>query len=68
MVAELSKLRVKDVMHRDVVAVNPDDTLHEAVRPDRRESGFRAAGRQRARRMCRYVIDERPHRTNTRLG
>ena len=31
MVAELSKLRVRDVMNRDVVAINPDDTLHEAL-------------------------------------
>lgn len=31
MVAELSKLRVKDVMSKHVVAVNPDDTLHEAL-------------------------------------
>lgn len=31
MVAELSKMRVKDVMSKDVVAVNPNDTLHEAL-------------------------------------
>ncbi len=31
MVAEISKLRVKDVMSKEVVAVNPNDTLHEAL-------------------------------------
>jgi CBS domain-containing protein len=31
MVAEINKLRVKDVMSKDVVAVNPNDTLHEAL-------------------------------------
>ncbi len=31
MVAEISKLRVKDVMSKDVVSVNPSDTLHEAL-------------------------------------
>ncbi len=31
MVKQLSQLRVKDVMSKDVVAINPDDTLHEAL-------------------------------------
>jgi CBS domain-containing protein len=31
MLAELSKVRVKEVMNKDVVAVSPDDTLHEAL-------------------------------------
>lgn len=31
MVAEMNKLRVRDIMNRDVVAVNPDDSLHEAL-------------------------------------
>ncbi len=29
--ADISKLRVKDVMSKEVVAVNPSDTLHEAL-------------------------------------
>lgn len=31
MVAEIAKIRVKDVMSKDVVTVNPGDTLHEAL-------------------------------------
>ena len=31
MVKQLSQMRVKDVMSKQVVAVNPDDTLHEAL-------------------------------------
>jgi CBS domain-containing protein len=31
MVKQLSQLRVKDVMSKHVVAVNPDDSLHEAL-------------------------------------